>query len=56
MKAYNNLTMTQIKDLLTNGTLVALIYADAGLQSYSSGVYSGCPAFANSFASINHAV
>jgi C1A family cysteine protease len=42
--------------LIENGTVVALVYADAGFMSYSSGVYSGCPAFGNAFASINHAV
>jgi hypothetical protein len=42
--------------LIENGTVIALVYADAGLMSYSTGVYSGCPAFDNAYASINHAV
>lgn len=40
-----------------NGPVGALIYADSGFMSYSSGIYTGCgPVFSSSFSKINHAV
>ena len=51
-----NLTNDQMKNLIAAGPVGALIYADSGFQSYSSGTYSGCPAFATSYSKINHAV
>lgn len=53
---YDNITVTEIENLLADGPLGALMYVDSAFQSYTSGVFSLCPAFANSFASINHAV
>ena len=32
------------------------MYADSGFMAYQSGVYSGCPDYATSVSSINHAV
>lgn len=55
-RAYSNLTTTALKNLLQNGTVVALVNADAGFMALRSGVYSGCPAFDASFGAINHAV
>ena len=51
-----NLTNTQMKTLIANGPVGALIYANGGFQAYSSGIYTGCPAFSTSYSSINHAV
>jgi cathepsin L len=42
--------------LLADGPVAALMAVDTSFQSYSSGVYTLCPAFPNAFASINHAV
>ena len=50
------MTALQLKTLLVDSPVSALIYADSGFMAYSSGVYTGCPAFGNAFASINHAV
>lgn len=50
------MTASDLQALLVDSPVGALIYADAGFMSYTSGVYSGCPAFASSHASINHAV
>ncbi len=57
LKGYSNITADRMKELLVNGPVGALIYANSGFQSYSSGVYSGCPAsFTDSYRRINHAV
>jgi C1A family cysteine protease len=53
---YDNVTVTQMQNLLVDGPVGALMYVDSSFQSYSSGVYTSCPNFANAFASINHAV
>lgn len=53
---YRNLTNDQMKLLLTNGPVGAVLNANTGFNSYSSGVYSGCPAFNASYSAINHAV
>lgn len=53
---YDNVTVTQMENLLADGPVGSLMYVDARFQSYSSGVYTSCPSFANAFASINHAV
>ena len=53
---YDNVTVTQMQNLLADGPVGALMAVDASFQSYSSGVYTMCPAFANAYASINHAV
>lgn len=53
---HDNVTVTQMETLLADGPVAALMSVDASFQSYSSGVYTLCPAFANAYASINHAV
>jgi cathepsin L len=51
------MTADDLKALLVDSPVGALINADSGFMSYSTGVYSGCPAsFATSYAAINHAV
>jgi C1A family cysteine protease len=50
------MTSDDLKALLVDSPVGALILADSGFMSYSSGVYSGCPPFATSHANINHAV
>jgi cathepsin L len=51
------MTASDLKTLLVDSPVGALINADSGFMSYSSGVYSGCPAdFATSRSAINHAV
>jgi cathepsin L len=47
---------SDLQTLLVDSPVGALIYADSGFMSYSSGVYSGCPDFTTSFNAINHAV
>ena len=52
-----NNTNDRMKQLIVNGPLATLIYADVGFQAYKSGIYSGCPSnFATSYSRINHAV
>lgn len=52
-----NNTALDMKVLLASGPVGALIYANTGFQSYSSGVYSGCSTdFTSSYSKINHAV
>jgi C1A family cysteine protease len=53
---YHNISDLQLQTLLNYAPVGVLIYADSGFMSYSSGVYSGCPAFETSYNSINHAV
>jgi len=53
---HDNVTVAQMETLLADGPVAALMAVDASFQSYSSGVYTLCPAFANAYASINHAV
>lgn len=53
---YDNVTVDNIQNLLVDGPVGAMIYANAGFSSYKSGVYTGCSDFATSFAGINHAV
>lgn len=53
---YDEITNDEMKDLIAYGPVTALIYADAGFMNLGSGVYSGCPDYATSKASINHAV
>lgn len=46
-----------MKTLISTTPVGALIYATTDFQSYSSGIYSGCPSsFADSYSRINHAV
>lgn len=54
-KTYNGLTNAQLKDILTYAPMTILIYATTQFQSYTGGVYSGCPAVTTS-SQINHAV
>lgn len=57
LASYDNVTNTQIKTLLTQGPLGAVIYANNLFQGYKSGVFSGCPAsYQVSYNLINHAV
>lgn len=56
LTGYQNMTTADLQALLVDSPVGVLINADSGFMSYSSGVYSGCPAFATSFAAINHAV
>ena len=52
-----NNTNIKMKELIANGPIAVLIYADLGFQAYKSGIYSGCPSsFSTSFNNINHAV
>lgn len=52
-----NNTNDRMKQLIANGPVAVLIYADTGFQAYRSGVYSGCPSsFSTSYSKINHAV
>jgi hypothetical protein len=54
---YHNRSASQMRSLITAGPVGALIYANNGFQTYSSGVYSGCPSsFSTSYNGINHAV
>jgi hypothetical protein len=46
---YRNMTDFNLQTLLNYAPVGILIYADSGFMSYSSGVYSGCPAFATSY-------
>lgn len=51
-----NSSNDKMKQLIANGPVGALIYADTGFMAYKSGIYSGCPSFATSVSKINHAV
>ncbi len=52
---YYNITQDQIKNLLyTQGPLAVAVYANNLFQSYTSGVFTGCPA--DSATKLNHAV
>ena len=53
---YDNTTVANVETLLEDGPVGALMFVDSSFQAYKSGVYTGCPSFANAFASINHAV
>jgi len=47
----------KMKQLIANGPVAALIYAQTDFQAYKSGVFSGCPStFGTSYSKINHAV
>ena len=57
LASYESVTNTQIKTLLTQGPLGAVMYANSLFQGYKSGVFSGCPtSSAVSSNLINHAV
>jgi cathepsin L len=53
---FDNVTVSKMETLLADGPVGALMMVDSALQAYKSGVYTGCPNFANAFATINHAV
>lgn len=53
---YNNVTDTQLKTMLTNSPIPALINADAGFQAYSSGTYSCAGTATMTTADLNHAI
>jgi cathepsin L len=54
---YRNQSAVQMQSLLTLAPVGALIYANTGFMSYSSGIYTGCPSsFSSSYSNINHAV
>lgn len=51
-----NLTSDQMKQVISQGPIGVLIYANTGFQQYKSGIYTGCPNFVTSYSKINHAV
>lgn len=53
---YNNVTDTQLKTMLTNSPIPALINADSGFQSYSSGTYSCATTASMTINDLNHAI
>ena len=53
---YENLTNTEMKDIIAYGPVTAAMYAGGTFMTYSGGIYNGCPNFATSVGTINHAV
>lgn len=45
-----------MKDLISFAPIVVLMYANSAFMSYTTGTFTGCPTFASSVSSINHAV
>lgn len=45
-----------MKDLIAEGPVGVLIYADSGFLALGAGVYTGCGSFSASYSKINHAV
>ncbi len=56
MNTYSDVNVSFIDGLLSDSPVAAKMYADSGFMAYQSGVYSGCPDYATSVSSINHAV
>lgn len=56
MGNYVNMSNLQLQDLVSYAPIAVAMFVDAGFQSYSSGIYTGCPSFNSSVAGLNHAV
>lgn len=53
---YSNLSSIQMQYALSSGPVVAAIYSNDNFQTYSSGIFSGCSTFDDSYSKLNHAV